>query len=111
MTLMAREPRCRSLHLATAGCRADGGVRWGCRFGRGDVDSGGGNEQAAAESDGAEREPCPAEREAADHVREPMQVEQGATRGDGGRERDCDCDQQMPRAAAKFRPMTSAAAA
>jgi len=39
------------------------------------VDAGGRGEQPSTEHDAAEREPGPAEREAADHVREPVKVE------------------------------------
>ena len=44
-------------------------------LGRRNVDSGGRNEQPSTEHDTAEREPGPAEREAADHIREPVKVE------------------------------------
>ena len=61
------------------------------------VDAGGRGKQPSAEDYAAEREPGPAEREAADHVREPVKVEQDAARCDGDRNRNRRRDHDLTR--------------
>jgi len=73
-------------------------------FGGRNVDAGGRAEQPSTEDDAAEREPGPAEREAADHVREPVKVEQDAARCDGDRERDRRRDHDLTRPPWKVAP-------
>ncbi len=67
-----------------AGCRS-GGVDSRCR-----------PEEPAAEDGGAENEPSPPEREAAEHVRQPVNVEQDSTRGDRDGDGDGEPDKNGP---------------
>ena len=75
-----------------------------CGLGGRNVDAGGRGEQPSTEDDAAEREPGPAEREAADHIREPVKVEQDAARCDGDRERDRRRDDDLTRPPWKVAP-------
>ena len=60
-------------------------------------DAGGRGEQPSTEHHAAEREPGPAKREAADHVREPVKVEQDAARRDRNRDRNRRREHDLPR--------------
>ena len=76
-------PRCAEITPGPRGRRRRGG--W--TSSRRPLDRGAEVQPPAAEGDRAEREPRPAEHEPRDHVREPVDVEQHAARGDRDRDR------------------------
>src|SRR2546430_13153856 len=104
MTVAATRERVSSVTATALGrLRANRGHRRRGLGGR-NVDAGGRDEQPSTEHDTAEREPGPAEREAADHVREPVKVEQNAARCDGDGDRDRGCDHDLTRPPWKVAP-------